>query len=161
MFPWLYEDYGRIARLRGPVGYWNSLALLGDIALPLGLCLATRLRTAGTLLVFGWLVVIGLTYSRGGVIVAVVVVALWTLLSGAWIDSLKTLVAAGLPAAGALAVAFSLSGLTSDGQVHAARVRDGLVFGGVLLADAAIAVAFARLPTPTSTPVLRRGVLAC
>ena len=40
--PWLYEDYGRIARLRGPVGYWNALALLGDIALPIGLCLATR-----------------------------------------------------------------------------------------------------------------------
>ena len=44
VLPWLYEDYGRIARLRGPVGYWNALALLGDIALPLGLCLATRLR---------------------------------------------------------------------------------------------------------------------
>ena len=79
--PWLYEDYGRIARLRGPVGYWNALALLGDIALPIGLCLATRRRTAGTLLVFGWLVVIGLTYSRGGVLVAIVVVALWMLLS--------------------------------------------------------------------------------
>src|SRR5206468_7375462 len=22
VFPWLYEDYGRIARLRGPIGYW-------------------------------------------------------------------------------------------------------------------------------------------
>ena len=44
VLPWLYEDYGRIARLRGPVGYWNALALLGDIALPIGLCLATRLR---------------------------------------------------------------------------------------------------------------------
>ena len=22
--PWLYEDYGRIARLRAPVGYWNA-----------------------------------------------------------------------------------------------------------------------------------------
>ena len=42
--PWLYEDYGRIARLRAPVGYWNALALLGDIALPIGLCLATRRR---------------------------------------------------------------------------------------------------------------------
>ena len=44
VFPWLYEDYGRITRLRGPVGYWNALALLGDLALPLGLWLATRRR---------------------------------------------------------------------------------------------------------------------
>ena len=44
VLPWLYEDYGRIARLRAPIGYWNALALLGDIALPIGLCLATRRR---------------------------------------------------------------------------------------------------------------------
>ena len=110
VLPWLYEDYGRIARLRAPIGYWNALALLGDIALPIGLCLATRRRTAGTLLVYGWLVVIGLTYSRGGVLVAVVVVALWMILSKAWLEALSTLLAAGLPALGALAVAFSLSG---------------------------------------------------
>ncbi len=56
-------------------------------------------RTAGTLLVFGWIVVIGMTYSRGGVLVAVVVVVLWTVLTGAWLDSVSTVVAAGLPAA--------------------------------------------------------------
>ncbi len=153
--PWVYEDYGRIARLRSPVGYWNALALLGDIALPIGLCLATRMRAAGTLLVFGWLVVIGMTYSRGGVIVAVVVVVLWMALSNAWIESLSTLIAAGLPAVGALAVAFSLPGLTSDGQTHASRVHAGIVFGVVLLADAGIAVALSRFPLPQVTAVKR------
>ncbi len=158
VLPWLYEDYGRIARLRGPVGYWNSLALLGDVALPLGLCLATRMRVPGTLLVYGWLVVIGLTYSRGGVLVAVVVVALWMILSRAWIEALSTLIAAALPAAAALAVAFSLSGVTSDGQTHAVRVRDGLVFGAVLLADGAIAAALTRYPVPHAlAPQLRRA----
>ena len=44
--PWLYEDYERVARLRAPVGYWNALALLGAVALPIGLCLATRRRVA-------------------------------------------------------------------------------------------------------------------
>jgi hypothetical protein len=155
VLPWLYEDYGRIARLRGPIGYWNALALLGDIALPIGLCLATRLRSPGTLLVFGWIVVIGLTYSRGGVLVAVVVVALWMILSKAWIESLSTLVAAGLPAAGALAVAFSLPGLTSDGQSHTARVHAGAVFGVVLVLDALIALALARFPLPKVTRVRR------
>ncbi len=151
VLPWLYEDYGRIARLRGPIGYWNALALLGDIALPIGLCLATRMRTAGTLLVFGWIVVIGMTYSRGGVLVAVVVVVLWMALSNSWMDSLSTLVAAGLPAAGVLAVAFSLPGLTDNGQSHASRVHAGIVFGVVLVLDALIAAALARFPLPRVT----------
>lgn len=146
--PWLYEDYGRIARLRGPVGYWNSLALLGDIALPLGLCLASRHRSAGTLLVYGWIVAIGLTYSRNGIGLAVVGVVLWAFLSGAWIDTAVTLFAAAIPAAGVLTLAFSLSGLTSDGQPHLTRVRDGAVFGVVVLLDAAVAAAFARFEPP-------------
>ena len=138
-----------------PVGYWNALALLGDIALPLGLCLATRLRWAGTLLVYGWIVVIGMTYSRGGVLVAIVVVALWMWLSKAWIEVLSTLVAAGLPAVGALAVAFALPGVTSDGQTHTARLHAGIVFGAVLAVDALIAVALARYPLPAVTATRR------
>ena len=35
--PALYADYGRLARLRSPIGYWNALSLLGDMALVLGL----------------------------------------------------------------------------------------------------------------------------
>ena len=158
--PWLYEDYGRIARLRGPVGYWNALALLGDIALPIGLCLATRARAAGTLLVFGWLVAIGLTYSRGGIAVAVVVVALWMVLSRAWLESVSTLLAAGIPAASVLAVSFSLSGLTNDGQSHTIRVRDGIVFGVVVLLDAAVAVALSRFQLPDTTFVRRFALYA-
>lgn len=157
--PWLYEDYGRIARLRGPIGYWNSLALLGDIALPIGLCLAARRRTAGALLVFGWLVAIGLTYSRTGVGLALVVVAAWILFSGAWVDALATLVSAALPAAGVLVVAFSLPALTSDGQPHAARVRDGLVFAAVVLVDAAIVAALARFGPPANVSSTVRRIL--
>jgi O-antigen ligase len=157
--PGLHESYGRISRLTGPVGYWNALALLGDIALPMGLCLATKLRIPGTLLVYGWIVVIGLTYSRGGVLVAVVVVALWMILSKAWIEALATLLAAGLPAAGALAVAFSLAGITKDGQTHATRVHDGIIFGAVLLADAAIAAGLSRFTLP-GTRFVRRLAFA-
>src|SRR3954469_24163516 len=136
-FPWLYEDYGRIARLRGPVGYWNSLALLGDLALPLGLWLATRRRLWGTLLVYGWMIAIVLTYSRGGVAVAVIVVIAWLVWSGFALSGLATLVAAGLPAAAVLGLAFVLPGITDDGASHAARVHDGLwllaglVVGGI------------------------------
>ena len=103
--PWLYDDYERVARLRAPVGYWNALALLGAIALPIGLCLATRRRVLGTLLVYGWIVAIALTFSRGGALVAVLVVVAWIVLSRAWVDALATLVAAGVPAAVVVAVA--------------------------------------------------------
>ncbi|HEY4348862.1 MAG TPA: O-antigen ligase family protein [Gaiellaceae bacterium] len=162
VLPWLHEGYGGISRLSAPVGYWNGLALLGDIALPIGLCLATRRRIPATLFVFGWIVVIGMTYSRGGVVVAVVVVGLWMVLSKAWIEAASTLLAAGLPAAGSLAVAFSLSGLTSDGQTHPTRVRDGLVFGAVLLIDGAIAVALTRYSVPAGelTNRIAKGLLA-
>ena len=160
--PWLYEDYGRIARLRSPVGYWNALALLGDIALPIGLCLATRRRTAGTLLVFGWIVVIGLTYSRGGVLVAIVVVALWMLLSHAWIEALSTLVAAGLPAAGALAVAFALDGHhRATGRRTPRASTPGVVFGIVLAVDALIAVGLSRFPLPQVTAVTAARARRC
>jgi len=154
--PWLYEDYGRIARLRGPIGYWNALALLGDIALPLGLWLATRRRVPGTLLVYGWAVAIALTYSRGGVIVALLVVGAWLALSGFWLQGIATLVSAGLPAAGVIGLAFSLRGVTSDGASHSTRVHDGLIFGAVLLAGAGVAVALSRIPPPEPTAAVRR-----
>jgi hypothetical protein len=154
--PWLYEDYGRIARLRGPIGYWNALALLGDLALPIGLWLATRRRTSGTLLVYGWAVAIALTYSRGGVVVALLVVGAWLLLSGFWLHGVATLVSAGLPAGAVVGLAFSLSGVTSDGATHSTRVHDGLIFGAALLAGAGVAAALSRIPPPEPTVAVRR-----
>jgi hypothetical protein len=160
VLPWLYEDYERVARLRAPIGYWNSLALVGAIALPLGLCLATRWRWQGTLLVYGWIVALGLTYSRGGVLVAAIVVVAWSVLSRAWLETVATLVAAGIPAAIVLGVAFLLPGVTSNGQPHSVRVQDGLVFGLVLAAGAAAAVFAARVPPPEPTLAVRRAALA-
>ena len=160
VFPWLYEDYGRIARLRGPVGYWNALALLGDVALPLGLWLATRRREAGTLLVYGWTVALALTYSRGGIAVACIVVAAWLVVSGFWLQGLATLVSAGVPAAGVVGLAFTLNGITSDGASHSTRVRDGLLFGAALLVAGAVATVLARIPPPEPTRAVRRASIA-
>jgi hypothetical protein len=160
VFPWLYEDYGRIARLRGPVGYWNALALLGDVALPIGLWLATRWRTAGALLVYGWAVAIVLTFSRGGIAIAFLVVAAWLLVSGFWLQGIATVVAAGVPAACVVALAFTLDGITSDGASHATRVHDGLVFGAALVVGAAVVSALARIPPPEPAPAVRRAAIA-
>src|SRR5215204_3033507 len=157
--PWLYDDYGRIARLRAPVGIWNQLALLGDYALPLALWLAWRRRVLGALLAYAWLVAVVLTYSRGGVLVAAAVVVAWIVLSRRWVEAGATLLAAGVPAAGVVAVALVLPGVTDDGQAHATRVRDGAVFALVLLAGAAVAAVVARVPLPERTPALRRAAL--
>ena len=40
VIPSLFPDGARVARLRNPVGYWNSLALVAATAMPLGLWLA-------------------------------------------------------------------------------------------------------------------------
>ena len=157
VLPPLYDDYGRVARLRGPVGLWNQLALLGDFALALALW---RKGRAGTLLAYAWLVALALTYSRGGLGVAVLVVCAWLVLSDERIESGATLVAAALPASVVVAIAFALPGVTSDGQSTATRWRDGLVLGVLLLAGAAAAAALARAPRPRDTPALRRALYA-
>jgi hypothetical protein len=148
VFPGLYPDYERTARLRAPVGYWNALALLGDFALPLGLWLATRTRARlpGLLLVFGWIVAILLAFSRGGVLVALVVTALWLALDEERLRALWSLAVAGVPAVVVAAVGFRLDGITSDGQDAAVRAHDGRIFGLVLLAGIAAVALAARLP---------------
>src|SRR5436190_13231481 len=52
VIPALYSDYGRLARLRYPLGYWNEMALLAAASVPLGLWLLRRLRLAGALLLY-------------------------------------------------------------------------------------------------------------
>src|SRR3954466_6987956 len=75
--PSLYPDYGRLARLRSPVGFWNALALVGDFGVVLGLWRASERRLDGALLVFGGVLTVLLAYSRGGILVGVVAVAAW------------------------------------------------------------------------------------
>src|SRR5438477_7397858 len=104
VFPPLY-DYGppEPTRLRAPVGLWNQLALLGDVALPLALW---RRRTSGTLLAYVWLIALVLTYSRGGLATAVIVVALYLALADDRLDRGAVLVAAALSAPAVSCLAF-------------------------------------------------------
>jgi len=153
------HDYGPpgVARLSAPVGLWNQLAALGAFALPLALW---RRRLAGTLLAYAWIVALLLTYSRGGILTTLVVVAAWLAFTDERIESAATLVAAAVPAGVVVAIAFALPGVTSDGQSSHVRWRDGLIFGVLLLAGAAAAAALERLPRPRVTPALRRSLLA-
>jgi hypothetical protein len=158
VFPPLY-DYGPpgTTRLRAPIGLWNQLALLADIALPLALW---RGRISGALLAYGWLVALVLTYSRGGVATAVIVVTAYLALADDRLERGATLVASALPAALVAGIAFALPGVTKDGQSSATRWHDGLVFSVLLPAGAAAAVLLARAPRPRDTPALRKGLIA-
>jgi hypothetical protein len=146
VFAGIEDDYGRIARLRWPIGYWNGLALLAVFALVLGVWLAVERerverRVAGTLLAYAAMVVAALTLSRGGIAVGVVAMVAWLAFDRRRLESLVALAVAGVPASVVSAVAFKLlNGITSDGQPRSVRAHDGWIFALVVLAGA-VAVA--------------------
>jgi hypothetical protein len=157
VLPFIY-DYGGpdVTRLRGPIGLWNQLALATDFALAFALALRRR---AGVLLAYVALVALLLTYSRGGLLTALVVCGAWFALSDERLESVATLVGAAVPAAVVGGIAFALPGVTEDAQSLHVRWRDGLVFGALLVAGAVVALASERVPRPRVTPALRRAAL--
>jgi O-antigen ligase len=140
-------DYGslEVGRLRGPVGLWNQLALVAAFALPLALW---RRRLEGVLLAYTAIVALLLTYSRGGVVTAVLVVTAWFVLDDERVESARTLLAGALPALLVVGIAFLLPGVTGDGQSSHARWRDGLIFGALCVIGAIGAALLRRAPLP-------------
>ena len=137
----------RVARLNEPVDHWNALALLADIAIVLGLWLGTErahrraVRVAGALLVYVATLALMLTLSRAGVVVGVVVLALWLFLSTERVQSGLLLVASAGPALAIAGWAFTRSGLSEDLASLSDREADGAVFGVLALVGAAVVVA--------------------
>ncbi|MBD0347946.1 MAG: O-antigen ligase family protein [Thermoleophilia bacterium] len=143
--PALDPEGDRVGRVRGTVGYWNAFALLAASAVPLALWLAgARRRMLGALLVYAAVVALLLTFSRGGLAVALACVALWLVLAPGRLESLLTLLAAAVPALAVSVVAFALPGVSSDEQPRDVRVDDGLVFGAALGAGALAVVLLCR-----------------
>lgn len=140
-------DYGPpgVGRLRGPIGLWNQLALVAAFALPLALW---RRRLEGALLAYAATVALLLTYSRGGLVTAVLVASAWFLLDDERRESARTLLAAAVPATAVVGIAFALPGVTGDGQSSSVRSRDGLIFGALLVAGAVAALLLRRAPLP-------------
>ena len=97
---------------------------------------ARRAGTRGALLAYASLVALVLTYSRGGVLTALLVCVAGSCSPMNAVESAATLVAAAVPAAVVGGLAFVLPGVTSDAQSLHTRWRDGIVFGVLLLAGA-------------------------
>jgi len=150
VFPSLFPDGARVARLRNPIGYWNALALVCAIAQPLGLWVATRrscrreLRVSGVLLVYFAVIALVLTFSRAGIVVAVVGVVLWLwLVPTVRLESFGALVLGVVPAAAVAGWASTRAGLVDDGQSLGARRADGGWFALAVLLVAVAVVALA------------------
>jgi hypothetical protein len=158
VLPVIY-DYGGpdVTRLRGPIGLWNQLALATDYALVLAFAVRRR---PGVLLLYASLVALLLTYSRGGILTALVVGGAWFAFSRDRIESATRLASALVPAAVVGGLAFALPGVTSDGQSSHVRWRDGLIFGALLLAGAAVSLVLERLPQPRDARLVRRVAIA-
>ncbi len=131
------------ARLDSPVGYWNVLALLMVMALPVALSLAARrgaplaLRAlaaaAAVPLVFAFI----FAFSRGGVLAAIVMLAVYFALSERRLASFATLAVIAAPVAVALSRVRGLDTLftaTADDLLRSAQ-------GHTLLRWALLAVA--------------------
>jgi len=149
--PALDPDGDRVARLREPIGYWNALALLADVAIVLGLWLATErshrlaTRVSGALLVYGATLALLLTLSRAGVVVGVGVVVLWLIAGAERVQSGLVLLAAGSPAVLIGAWAFTRPALTEDVALRADREADGLVLGLSIALGAVVVAALVGL----------------
>jgi O-antigen ligase len=137
VWPSLYEDGGRIARLRAPVEYWNALALLFAMGLPLALWLARR--SLAPVFLFALVVGLLLTYSRSGLVVAVLAVAFWLAFDSHRLEAVAALAAAVPLGTGVALWAFRQPGLTADGQPLDVRESAGAKLGVALLLGGAAA----------------------
>jgi hypothetical protein len=160
--PSLDPEGDRVARLREPVGYWNGLALLADVAIVLGLWLGASSgrraveRVAGALLAYAATLALLLTLSRAGVLAGAAVVALWLALSRDRVEGGLLLAASAGPAVLVGAWAFTRPALVDDVALRADREADGMVFGVLAVAGAGLAVLLATLLVPRLGASARR-----
>src|SRR5256714_1802415 len=133
VIPGLYSDYGRLARLRYPLGYWNELALLAAASVPIGLWLLRRFRVAGALLLYGAVIVVVLTYSRVGIVLAVLAAVAFLALDEQRLEAIGPWAVAWIVGAVVAGAGLLLPGVSDDGQSHHVRVHDGLLFGLALV----------------------------
>src|SRR5947207_6836401 len=110
-----------------------------------------RPRLAALAAAYALLLTMGLTYSRGGFVALAVALIVVTALGRRRLRGLGAFALAAVAAGPALAVAFSLNGLTDNNATLGTRIHDGRIFGavalimlGVLLAAGSQALRFER-----------------
>jgi len=133
-------DHTAIAsRLRAPLEYWNALALVAVLAVPIALRLATDERRHAAWRLFGitalfvLIIVLGMTYSRGGVLAAMAAIAVVTLLGEARLRGLAALAVTLVFTIPVLGLSFSRPALKGINIPLDERVSDGIILGLVMV----------------------------
>ncbi|MCW3039173.1 MAG: hypothetical protein JWM31_1078, partial [Solirubrobacterales bacterium] len=146
-----FDQTGTLARLRVPLDYWNALALLLAMALPVAVRIAvdrTRtpvVRTLAVLAAHLLVIDLGMTLSRGGVLAVVVLLTVLTAFGRDRLRSLLVVVLAAGTAAAPLALAFTKHGLSDSGVPLGLRIHDGRLLLGVVVVVAVVLVGLVRL----------------
>ena len=128
-----------IARLRAPLQYWNALALVCAMALPVALRVATdtardpRPRLAALAGTYALVLTLGLTYSRGGFVALAVALVVHDGARPPATARPRCAGAGGVATAPVLGVAFSLDRPDRQQRDARARIHDGRIFGAVTL----------------------------
>ncbi len=134
---------GPLPRLQEPFGYWNALALFVAMGVPTALAITVdwtlpRGRRVGAVVAVElMLLVIGMTYSRGGMIALAIGLAVGIGLSAARLRSLMWLGLACLALIAPLAFGLSDHALTTANVSVGARERSGLWLLVILLVSSA------------------------
>lgn len=162
-----------IARLSEPMGYWNAAALLVVLALPGAMWFSARpgagpvQRAAGAAAVTLFVVTLLLTYSRAGIVVALVVAGACVALVPRGLRLLVPLSAGIAGAVLPLAHALTTGALTTDGLSAADRRDAGIALGWRLAVGLAVAVGLMLLAVrlaprlrPHSQALRRAGLIA-
>ncbi|MEA2157419.1 MAG: hypothetical protein QOE11_3559, partial [Solirubrobacteraceae bacterium] len=126
------------SRLRAPLEYWNALALVMVLAVPIALRLATddarreRTRLFGITALYVLLLILGMTYSRGGLVAFAVGLVVVTVLGREKLRGLAVVGVTVVATIPVLALAFSRPALKAINVPLAQRTPDGIVLGLVL-----------------------------
>jgi O-Antigen ligase len=163
VFPVGSETLGRI---QTPLGYWNSIGLMGAIGIPPCLWMWSR-RDSGPALrglavpsLAILISVVVLSYSRSAAVAAVVAIGCWLVFVPRRLTVAALLGLGGLGAAIITGWALSKPGLTGNNQPLDLRTSSGHTFGVVLLvcvvAFTVIGIAAARTSVSLSDATRRR-----
>jgi len=126
------------SRLRDPLQYWNALALVAVLAVPIALRLTTdrgrrqSVRLAALAALFVLLCCLGMTYSRGGLVALMSAIAVMTLLGGQRLRGLAVLGATIVTLVPPLALAFSRPALKGIKVPLDERTPEGIVLAMVM-----------------------------
>ncbi len=170
-----FNHTSQASRLRAPLEYWNALALVMVLAIPIALRMttdATRrdpMRLLGIFSLFVLVVCLGMTYSRGGILAFIAVVAVVTLFGGQRLRGLAVIGVVVVAAIPVLGLSFSRPALKGLYVPLDERVPDGILLGlvsaGCILALLIAAWGMLRLEERTAwnderTQLVWRGLAA-